>query len=205
MHPGRAWPLPIDFFKDAEAKGIPSARYVGELYFQAHRGTYTSQARTKKNTRKVEFALREAEFWGAAAAGLGKYQFPYQAILDNWQTVLLLQFHDILPGSSIRRVYQEAEAMHGAVIRSAQAIATAAMQSIGSQENGVSLFNSLSWDRQALVELPANRGSVADSVPARLYLSRTMPERLSQRSRCLPAAGPPSIPNRVPFRPIHLI
>jgi alpha-mannosidase len=154
---------PIDFFKDAEVKGIPSARYVGELYFQAHRGTYTSQARTKKNTRKVEFALREAEFWGAAAASLGKFQFPGQLMLDNWQTVLLLQFHDILPGSSIRRVYQEAEAMHGGVIRSAQAIAEAARQSIGGQTNGLTIFNSLSWERKALVELPAGCGAIADS------------------------------------------
>ncbi len=171
---------PIDFFKDVEAKGIPSARYVGELYFQAHRGTYTSQARTKKNTRKVEFALREAEFWGAAAAGLGKYQFPCQAMLDNWQTVLLLQFHDILPGSSIHRVYQEAETMHGDVIRSAQAIATAAMQSIGGQDNGVILFNSLSWDRQALVELPDNRGAVADlsgkALPVQNYAGKIFTE-----------------------------
>ncbi len=153
---------PIDFFKDAEAKGIPSARYVGELYFQAHRGTYTSQARTKKNTRKVEFALREAEFWGAAAAGMGKFQFPRQPMLDNWQTVLLLQFHDILPGSSIRRVYQEAEAMHSGVIRSAQEIASAAKQSMGSKENGITIFNSLSWDRKTLVELPATT-SVVDA------------------------------------------
>jgi alpha-mannosidase len=153
---------PIDFFKDAEAKGIPSARYVGELYFQAHRGTYTSQARTKKNTRKVEFALREAEFWGAVAANEGKFQFPRQQMLDNWQTVLLLQFHDILPGSSINRVYQEAETMHGGVIRSAQVIAEAAKQSIGGTENGVTIFNSLSWDRKALVELPESSDVFVD-------------------------------------------
>ena len=154
---------PIDFFQDAEAKGIPSARYVGELYFQAHRGTYTSQARTKKNTRKVEFALREAEFWSAAAGNMGSFQFPRQQMLDNWHTVLLLQFHDILPGSSIRRVYQEAEAMHSSVIHSAQEIAVAARQSFSGDGNGVTIFNSLSWDRTALVELPDSAGKAMDS------------------------------------------
>ena len=58
---------PIEFFKDQEARGWPDARYVGELYFQAHRGTYTSQARTKKGNRESELALRDAEMWGAAA------------------------------------------------------------------------------------------------------------------------------------------
>ena len=154
---------PIEFFKDAEKKGIPSVRYVGELYFQAHRGTYTSQARTKKNTRKVEFALREAEFWSALAGSLGGFQFPRQKMQENWQTVLLLQFHDILPGSSINRVYKEAEAMHGGVIHSAQEIAAAARHTLGSQENGMTIFNSLSWNRQALVELPASSSKVLDS------------------------------------------
>jgi alpha-mannosidase len=170
---------PIDFFKDAEAKGIPSARYVGELYFQAHRGTYTSQARTKKNTRKVEFALREAEFWSAAAASLGKYQFPRQQMLENWQTVLLLQFHDILPGSSIHRVYQEAEAMHTAVIHSAREIAAAAKQSLGNQEIGLTIFNSLSWDRKALVELPPNSialDSSGKAFPGQNIAGRTFTE-----------------------------
>ena len=62
---------PVDYFKDQEERGIPDVNYVGELYFQAHRGTYTSQAKTKKGNRKSELALREAEMWGAAA-GQGK-------------------------------------------------------------------------------------------------------------------------------------
>jgi alpha-mannosidase len=82
---------------------------------------------------------------------------------ENWQTVLLLQFHDILPGSSINRVYKEAEAMHGDVIHSAQEIGASARQTLGSQENGLTVFNSLSWDRQALVELPAASSKVLDS------------------------------------------
>ena len=100
-------------------------------------------------------------------------------MLDNWQTVLLLQFHDILPGSSIHRVYQEAEAMHGAVIHSARAIASAAKQSLGSQEIGLTIFNSLSWDRKALVELPANSSAVdlsGKGLPAQNTAGKTFAE-----------------------------
>ena len=56
-------------------RGLPRERYVGELYFQAHRGTYTSQARTKRGNRKSELALREAEFWGTAARVLNGFDF----------------------------------------------------------------------------------------------------------------------------------
>ncbi len=67
---------PVEFFKEIERQGIPPARYVGELYFQAHRGTYTSQARTKRGNRKSEVALREAELWSAAAQALTGFAFP---------------------------------------------------------------------------------------------------------------------------------
>ena len=59
----------------AEARACPKNRYVGELYFQAHRGTYTSQARTKRGNRKSEFALREAELWATAARALKGFDF----------------------------------------------------------------------------------------------------------------------------------
>ncbi len=58
---------PVEFFEDLKETGVPDVKYVGELYFQAHRGTYTSQAKTKKGNRKCEMALREAELWGVAA------------------------------------------------------------------------------------------------------------------------------------------
>ena len=59
---------PRDFFREVERVEPPVNRYVGELYFQAHRGTCTTQAKTKRGNRKAEFALREAEMWGAQAA-----------------------------------------------------------------------------------------------------------------------------------------
>jgi len=145
---------PIEYFQDQEGKGWPSARYVGELYFQAHRGTYTSQARTKRGNRKSELALREAEMWSVAAQALKGFRVPLAELDEAWKGVLLNQFHDIIPGSSIHRVYEEAEAAYAAVLRIANEVAGRATARLASRAQALTVFNSLSWERTALVPLP---------------------------------------------------
>jgi len=145
---------PVEYFKNQEASGLPEARYVGELYYQCHRGTYTSQARVKKGNRKSELALREAEMWGVAAKTLTGLEFPAEAMDEAWKTVLLNQFHDILPGSSIHRVYEEARAAHAAVIETAREIAVQTASCFTDDSQALAVFNSLSWDRTTLVALP---------------------------------------------------
>jgi alpha-mannosidase len=86
------------------------AVWTGELYFERHRGTYTTQARTKRLNRKTEQALREAELWCTAAAALdATFEYPGEELEAAWKKLLVNQFHDILPGSSIDWVYQDAE------------------------------------------------------------------------------------------------
>ncbi len=96
-----------NFFHDLEAT-IPDdlPHWVGELYFQMHRGTYTTQARTKRHNRKLEIALHNAEALASIAHLLGA-AYPQESLSAAWETVLLNQFHDILPGSSINAVYQD--------------------------------------------------------------------------------------------------
>ncbi len=144
---------PMAYFTEQESAGWPDARYVGELYFQAHRGTYTSQARTKALNRRSEFALREAEFWGSAAIHMAAFDFPYDRWDQAWKGVLLNQFHDILPGSSIARVYEEAEAQLADVVETADGMAKDAAQSLLEDGDGLTWFNSLSWAREPLVIL----------------------------------------------------
>jgi len=146
---------PMAFFRAQEEAGWPDARYVGELYFQAHRGTYTSQARIKALNRRSEFALREAEIWGAAAMTLEEFDFPYDHWDATWKTVLLNQFHDILPGSSIHRVYEETEAQLAGVVETANDIASSARKALVNDDKGMTVFNALSWEREEVVELPA--------------------------------------------------
>jgi len=166
---------PNAFFHDLEREGVPDAHYVGELYYQAHRGTYTSQAKIKRGNRKGEVALREAEMWGAMASALAGYTYPMNVMDQAWKDLLLNQFHDILPGSSIERVYEEAEALHAAVIEEAENIAVDARSALVEEDDALTVFNSLSWGRDALIKLPegAQAAKTADGAP---LLSQVTPE-----------------------------
>ena len=143
---------PVVFFEDMEKKGGPQHTYAGELYFSAHRGVYTSQAAIKRGNRKGELALREAEMWGAMAL-LNGTEYPAQRMDAAWKRLLLNQFHDILPGSSIGKVYEDARADHLWILDEANAVKQHAMAALTEGE-GVTVFNSLSFDRTGLVYLP---------------------------------------------------
>lgn len=105
------------FFSQAEADYQSLPVWVGEMYLELHRGTYTSQARTKKGNRRSEHLLREAELWCATATVRtgGAFAYPAAELKRLWQLVLLQQFHDILPGSSIAWVHQDAERNYEAI------------------------------------------------------------------------------------------
>lgn len=141
---------PQDFFEDMAKMGAPKNKYVGELYFQCHRGTYTSQAAIKRGNRKSELALREAEMWSAAAAD--RIAYPAEKLDWAWKKVLLNQFHDILPGSSIARVYEEARKLYGEILDTAGEMADSAKAALTEGEEGTTYFNALSWPRRALVK-----------------------------------------------------
>jgi alpha-mannosidase len=95
---------PTDFFEALEAEGVRRPVVVGELYFEYHRGVYTSQAFVKRGNRRSEQGLHDAEFLAAARGGA----YPREELDRLWKLLLLQQFHDILPGSSIRLVYEDA-------------------------------------------------------------------------------------------------
>ena len=155
--PRVAFEGPMEFFADCAQDGAPANRYVGELYFQCHRGTYTSQAAIKRGNRKCELALREAEIWSVAAQD--RLAYPYEALDRCWKGVLFNQFHDILPGSSIARVYEEACRLHDEVLSDATAITDGACRSLISG-SGKTYFNSLSWPRRWLVKTKRGYGRV---------------------------------------------
>ena len=92
------------FFASLPRDELP--RWVGELYLELHRGTLTTQARVKKLNREAEHRLQEAEAFATLAARRGA-EYPREELERLWKTVLLNQFHDILPGSSISEVYRD--------------------------------------------------------------------------------------------------
>jgi alpha-mannosidase len=154
---------PEEFFHWMEEEGGPDHTYVGELYFSAHRGTYTSQAAIKKYNRRNEILLHEMEFFGSllSMAG-GSYDLARADKL--WKTLLFHQFHDILPGSSIERVYKEAEVCQQALQEEALQIARNEAESLLKDKEGISIFNSLSFARKAVVLLPEEYQSGARTI-----------------------------------------
>lgn len=161
---------PLDFFEDMERRGGPVNTWDGELYFTAHRGTYTTQAAIKRNNRRSEFALHDLELW-AALASLRGAAYPVEAAERLWKVLLLHQFHDILPGSSIGRVYAEANAAHHALQQEAHALTEAACTALVSPGDGVTVMNSLGFDRTVVIDLPEACGDAVQttegvSVPA---------------------------------------
>ena len=95
--------------------------------------TYTSQAKTKQGNRRSEHLLREAELWSAAAVVAGAGHYPYEELDRIWKAVLLHQFHDILPGSSIAWVHREAEATYAKLAEELEAIIATAQQALAGE------------------------------------------------------------------------
>ncbi|HEY5585952.1 MAG TPA: alpha-mannosidase [Ruminiclostridium sp.] len=151
----------LDFFKNLEKKvsqNRKQAKWVGELYLEYHRGTYTSMARNKKYNRKSEFLYQEAELFNVLStevAGIGSY--PGEEINAGWETILLNQFHDILPGSSIKEVYEDSLAQYIEITQKGKKLINTALDNIASQialeSDSVVVFNQLGFERSDIVEL----------------------------------------------------
>ncbi|MEN3304166.1 MAG: alpha-mannosidase [Micromonosporaceae bacterium] len=151
---------PDAFFDAARAEYPQAPVWSGELYLELHRGTFTTQARTKAGNRRSEHLLREAELWAATAAVHAGAAYPYQELDRLWKAVLLNQFHDILPGSSIAWVHREAEASYARVREELEALIASA--TAGTEP---SVFNAGPRPRSEVVPGPGG-APVFVSVPA---------------------------------------
>ncbi len=126
--------------------------WEGELYFELHRATLTTQAETKRWNRRAEEALRAAEML-CASAGLDTY--PAATFDTLWKHVLTGQFHDVIPGSSIHRVYTENNAtLQGVIATCKQLQATAAKKLLKADKNALTLFNPSSTPFAGAITLP---------------------------------------------------
>lgn len=152
----------IDFFSEAKESSRDLPTWVGELYAEFHRGTYTTQAKTKKGNRECEMLLRDAEYLCAEAYG-GTKEYPAKELEQLWKVVLFNQFHDILPGSSVHEVYVEAEREYDEVRVAAEAIIQGAMsrltEEFDTSDYGrpIALFQFSSLAGQGEIERPKGR------------------------------------------------
>jgi alpha-mannosidase len=187
---------------DAVSAAAPSLpTWTGELYLETHRGTYTTQSAIKRANRINENALRDAETWLSlsswASLSRGDAGPAWARLHDAWETLLLLQFHDILPGSSIGEVYREALRSHDGITAAAADVTDGALQEMGAAAAGGAatpgaagflLFNSLSWSR-------------SDPVTARSAFTGSSPEVVFEDGTTVPAQATADEPGAIVFVP----
>lgn len=110
-----------NFDKHCETTGR-TPKWVGELYLEFHRGTYTSRAKNKRNNRKGEFLCMQSETLSAIAERLLNEEYPSEVFHRNWRVMLLNQFHDIIPGSSIAEVYEDSDEQYAKLFEEVGAV-----------------------------------------------------------------------------------
>lgn len=151
-----------DYFDQIEKKianGLDLVTWYGELYFELHRGTYTTQANNKKHNRKQEIMLRDIEYLATLASLKSKkYEYPKKEIDEIWENVLLCQFHDCLPGSSIEMCYDDSDELYAHNYKLGRKLKEEALSVLGLSENvkpnaDLAAVNTLAWPRTELVKL----------------------------------------------------
>ena len=155
-----------DFFDRLEKKaahGTDFATWYGELYFELHRGTYTTQANNKRNNRKGEFMLRDLEYLATLASlsdTAGTYKYPKTEIDEMWENVLLCQFHDCLPGSCIEMCYDDTDELYAKVFEMEKKAREEALEVLGLANDAgdagtcLTAINTMPWHRREFVKVP---------------------------------------------------
>ncbi len=169
--PAVAIRTPQDFFKRCDDNLKDPLVWSGELYFELHRGTYTTQAANKRDNRLSEELLHDVEFLATLARQLKGARYPQTEINRLWEIVLINQFHDIIPGSSIREVYEDSAKDYAEVfpaIEKLRAQAVAKIVPVGKGKNLLAL-NTLSWPRREVAALPQGTGFSFAEAPAYGY------------------------------------
>jgi alpha-mannosidase len=138
-------------------------RWVGELYLEYHRGTYTSQARTKQANRRAELFYREVELLNSWASLYGMPSRQEQ-LNEGWKSILLNQFHDVLPGSSIHEVYEDAARLYAEARALGEQIRDESLlflgRHLGWNEQDLVLINTLPWERTDPQQLPSEAAAL---------------------------------------------
>ena len=147
-----------EFFDGVQESNPKLPTWNGDMYLELHRGTYTTHARNKRWNRKAEVLYRDAEIWGSFASFYGG-SINTEKMEVGWKLLLLNQFHDIIPGTSIPEVYVKSESDYQEILDIGNSEKENAIQSLEKQIDTtgdgtpVLLFNSLSWKRSETVTI----------------------------------------------------
>lgn len=155
-------------FDEACTRLKRTPKWVGELYLEMHRGTYTSMAKNKRGNRKSEMALGKAEGISYVASILGS-NYDADGLYKTWNMVLHDQFHDIIPGSSIREVYEGTDVDYKEIADYTGGVINEKMGVIADNINtdgGVLVYNALGFDRKGIATVGGKTIEIATDVPA---------------------------------------
>ena len=155
--------------KIAESRRIPA--WHGELYLEFHRGTYTSISKNKRNNRKSEFLYLNAEAISTMAKALVGIPFPKAELREGWEMLLTNQFHDIIPGSSIREVYEQSDIDYAKLMQIASDVITHGTEAIArgiAKHHGHVIFNPNPVTGRGIVKIDGKSAYVTD-IPAKGY------------------------------------
>jgi len=139
--------------KEAKEAGKYVHTWDGELYLEYHRGTYTSQAKNKLWNRKLELLYRDAEILWSWALKVKKEKYPQEMLNSGWKTILRNQFHDIIPGSSIKEVYEDSEIEYAEADSSIKKVISELDKVTQDKANSWSVINTAAWSRDELVTI----------------------------------------------------
>lgn len=167
------------FFEKIQENIEHTDRYIpvwdGELYLEYHRGTYTSQAHNKRNNRKLEYAMGQLE-WLSVLSKLAGGAYQSERIHDCWETILRNQFHDIIPGSSIREVYEDTEKEYEKLWDEVEDIQKEAVHVLCEQSpDSFSLLHFADTESRELVRILENREGVFSDEEGNLLPAQKTP------------------------------
>ena len=130
-------------------------KWDGELYFEFHRGVYTTVGKNKYNNRKAEFGMHNAEWLSVAAKTLADVEYPKQTFDECWEKLLEYQFHDIIPGTSIREAYEETDKGYAEVFASIDKVQSTVQKAITNQFScgGTVVWNPTPFEQSARTRL----------------------------------------------------
>ncbi|KAG9249452.1 alpha-mannosidase [Emericellopsis atlantica] len=158
------------FFDRLEAKSSSLVTWFGELYFELHRGVYTTQARTKLQNRKAEIFLHDIELLATIASiHDSNYQYPKKELDEIWQGIMLCQFHDCLPGTAIEMCYDDSDKIYAKATATGQVLLANVLAALGLKQSDVAnlkldeatAINTLPWPRRVLIEVSDGKAVVA--------------------------------------------
>ncbi|GAA5929068.1 alpha-mannosidase [Sporobolomyces koalae] len=187
----------VDEFYDNLVKttdnGAKLPTWSGELYLELHRGTATSHGSIKRHNRKSEILLHDIEFIGTLASLLqaqnggkfrkGGYRYPRDGLQPLWEDVLLCQFHDVLPGSAIGLVYEDAEKIYANVASKGLTLLSNALDALLPASVSIDSAASLSGSRDTLFGVSTTGLARRSLVKIPLATARALSDAAIQPSR----------------------